>query len=94
MTEIKRLETSLQHQEHRRSEMQLDLEDRAQDLKEKGTVKPVLRDRPFRLTWKLLLTGGCLLLNEIGTESSCSLHYFHAAISNRLSEKTKISCFI
>ena len=35
------------------------------------------------MTWKLLLTGGCLLLNE------CRLHYFHAAISNHLSEKPK-----
>ena len=40
------------------------------------------------------MTGGCLLLNESSAESSCMslsfLHYFHAAISNHLSEKPKI----
>ena len=44
----------------------------------------------------MLLTGGCLLLHESSAESSCMsfLHYFHAAISNHLSEKPKnMSCF-
>ena len=39
----------------------------------------------------MLLTGSDLLLNESSAESSCMsfLHYFHAAISNHLSEKPK-----
>ena len=50
----------------------------------------------IQVTWTSLLTGGCLLLNESSAESSCMsfLHYFHAAISNHLSEKPKISSFI
>ena len=46
----------------------------------------------MQVTWTSLLTGGCLLLNESGAESSCMsfLDYFHAAISNHLSEKPKI----
>ena len=42
----------------------------------------------IQMTLKSLLTGGCLLLNESSAESSCMsfLHYFHAAISNHLSE--------
>ena len=49
----------------------------------------------IQVTWKALLTGGCLLLNESSAESSCMsfLHYFvdfHAAISNHLSEKPKL----
>ena len=48
------------------------------------------------MTWKSLLTGDCLLLNESSTESSCMsfLHYFHAAISNHLSEKPNMFCCI
>ena len=44
------------------------------------------------MTWKLLLTGGCLLLQESSAESfSMSLLlYFLAAISNHLSEKPEI----
>ena len=43
------------------------------------------------MTWKSLLTGGCLLLNEEKLMHEL-LHYmyFYAAISNHLSEKPKI----
>ena len=37
-----------------------------------------------------LLTGCCLLLDESSAESSGMSHYFHAAISNHLSEKPKM----
>ena len=44
------------------------------------------------MTWKSLLTGGGLLLNESSVESSCMsfLHYFHTAVSNNLFEKPDI----
>ena len=42
-------------------------------------------------TWTLLLRSGRLLLNESSAESF--LHYFHAAISNHLSEKPKYILF-
>ena len=38
------------------------------------------------MTWKSLLAGGCLLLNESSV--------VHAAISNHLSEKPVMCCFI
>ena len=45
----------------------------------------------YQETWKSLLTGGWLLLNESSTEKLMTfLYYFHAAISNHLSEKPKI----
>ena len=47
----------------------------------------------IKVTWKSLLTVGCLLLNERSPEISCMsfLHYFHTEISNHLSEKPEIS---
>ena len=44
------------------------------------------------MSWRLLLTCGCLLLNESSAESSCMsfLHYFHSVKSNHLSEKPKL----
>ena len=44
-----------------------------------------------QVTWKSLLTGGCLLLNESNADI---LYYFHAAISNHLSEKPKLSLVV
>ena len=48
------------------------------------------------MTWKSLLTGGGLLLNESSAESSCMsfLHYFHTAVSNNLFEKPDIYPFL
>ena len=56
------------------------------------TVKPVLSDHIQQDIFWAFQTGGCLLLNESIAESPCMdfLHYFHAAISNHLSEKPKI----
>ena len=54
------------------------------------TVKPVLSDHPsIYVTWKSLLTGGCLLLNEKSAESLSALHSC-SNISNHLSEKSKL----
>ena len=52
------------------------------------TVKPVLSNPLF----KDIAFDMWLLINESSVESSCIgfLHYFHAAISNHLSEKPKI----
>ena len=55
---------------------------------ERNTVKPEFKRPSIQVTRKSLLTGGCLLLNESSAESF--LHYFHAAISNYLSEKPRI----
>ena len=46
----------------------------------------------IQVTWKSILTGGGLLLNERSAESSflSFLHYFHAAIMNHLFENPKI----
>ena len=49
--------------------------------------------RPYKIDIVLAFqTGGCLLLYESSAESSCMsfLHYFHAVISNNLSEKPTI----
>ena len=45
------------------------------------TVKPVLSDHLKQDIFLAFQTGGCLLLNDPEF-----LHYFHAAISNHLSE--------
>ena len=43
------------------------------------------------MTWKSLLTGGCLLLNESSAVMKVSfLLYIHVAIGNHLSEKPNI----
>ena len=51
------------------------------------TVKPVLSDHIKQDIFLDFQTGGCLLLHESSTRSSCRsfLHYFHSAISNHLS---------
>ena len=51
------------------------------------TVKPVLSYHIKQDIFLVFQTGGCLLLNESSTESSCGsfLCYFHSVISNNLS---------
>ena len=53
-----------------------------------------LKRPSIRMTWKSLLTGGCLLLNESSAESMSFLHFFHATISNHLSASQNMYCFI
>ena len=56
------------------------------------TVKPDLGNHIKEDIFLAFQRGDCLLLYERSAESSCMsfLHYFHAAISNHLSEKPKI----
>ena len=55
------------------------------------TVKPVLSNHINPDIFLAFQTGGCLLLHESSAESMSFLHYFHSAISNRLSKAISMS---
>ena len=68
-----------------------------------STVKPMLSDYIKQDIFLAFQTGGCLLLYESITESSCTrflyyfyaaimcfLYYFHTALTSHLSERPKL----